>query len=159
MSVDKSMTVGQAALNLLAMANASHDMQEVQETIDAMTPAYWAEFEDCAKKNSSKYQGKFYIVCLRKKESCFVNVLRQWFIARQTRPLAFTLRRDFYNFDHDVWEIDKCGQARLLWTLPPAQDCLTIMKHPELYHSDLTAWIKAFDDGTLDLDNQLQEAA
>ena len=69
---------GKAAYDLLHKGIEANEMQEVQETIDAMTPAYIAELEDCAKKNRPKYVGNFFIVCLRKKEAFFVNVIRQW---------------------------------------------------------------------------------
>lgn len=141
---------GKAAYDLLHKGIEANEMQEVQETIDAMTPAYIAELEDCAKKNSRKYQGNFYIVCLRKKEAFFINVLRQWFIARQSKPMACVLFRDYPNFDHDIWEVTPAGHTRLLWSLPPAQEQLTIMKNPHLYHSDLVNWIKQYQDGDLE---------
>lgn len=150
-TIDKTAkTVGQAAYDLLIRANATQEMQEVQETLDAMTPAYFAELEDCAKKNRRKYQGNFYIVCLRKKENFFINVLRQWFIARQTKPFASVLFRDYPNHDHDIWEINQSGDAKLLWSLPPAQEQQTIMKNSHLYHSDLVKWINDYHDGFLE---------
>ena len=146
----RSQTVGQAALNLLTKANSIYEMQEVQETVDAMTPAYYAELEDTIAKNRHKYESPFYVVCLRKKENFFINVLRQWFIARQTQPLACVLFRDYPNHDHDVWEIDSQGEPKLKWTLPPGQEMQTIMKNPHLYHSDLVSWIKKYQDGFLE---------
>jgi len=143
-------TVGKVAYDLLHKAFETQEMQEVQETLDAMTPAYYAELEDCIQKNRHKYQAPFHVVCLRKKENFFVNVLRQWFIARQTKPLACIMLRDYPNHDHDIWEINAAGEPKLLWTLPPGQEQLTIMKHPELYHSDLVKWIKDYQDGFLE---------
>ena len=140
---------GKAAYDLLHKSIEANEMQEVQETIDAMTPAYIAELEDCAQKNSRKYDGKYYIVCLRKKETFFVNVIRQWFIARQTKPIPDVLFRDYPNFDHDIWEISPGGDTKLLWSLPPGQEQRTIMKNPHLYHSDLVQWIKDFQNGCL----------
>lgn len=141
--------VGKVAYDLLAKAHQTQEMQEVQETLDAMTPAYLAELEDCVEKNSHKYSTPFYVVCLRKKENFFVNVLRQWFIARQTKPMACVMLRDYPNHDHDIWEI-KDGQAKLIWTLPPGQEQQTIMKNPHLYHSDLVKWIKDYQSGDLE---------
>lgn len=146
----KSQTVGQAAFSLLEKAHRTHEMQEVQETVDSMTPAYFAELEDCIKKNKHKYSSPFYVVCLRKKENFFVNVLRQWFIARQSKPFASTLMQDYPNHDHDLWEINSHGEPSLKWTLPPGQEQQTIMKNPHLYHSDLVQWIKDFQNGTLE---------
>lgn len=150
MTLQGAKFTGEAAYDLLIKANAAQEMQEVQETLDEMTPAYYAELERTIKKNSRKYQGKFYIVCLRKKESFFINVLRQWFIARQTKPFASTLLRDYPNHDHDIWEIDPQGEPKLLWTLPPGQEQQTIMKNPHLYHKDLVQWIHDYQEGILE---------
>jgi hypothetical protein len=141
---------GKVAYDLLHKAFETEEMQNVEETLDAMTPAYFAELEDCAKKNSHKYQGNFYIVCLRKKENFFVNVLRQWFIARQTKPLAAVMLRDYPNHDHDIWEIGRSGELKLLWTLPPGQEQQTILKNKHLYHSDLVKWIEDYHNGFLE---------
>jgi hypothetical protein len=141
---------GKVAFDLLHKAIKANEMQEVQETIDAMTPAYIAELEDCAKKNSRKYKGNFYIVCLRKKETFFINVIRQWFIARQTKPMACALFRDYPNYDHDIWQVSPEGDTTLLWSLPPGQEQQTIMKNPHLYHSDLVKWIQDFQNGFLE---------
>jgi|SRR5215469_11145077 len=149
-SVDKTQTVGQAAFSLLMKAHQVQEMQEVQETLDAMTPAYYAELEDCIKKNKRKYSSPFYIVCLRKKEAFFLNVLRQWFVARQTKPLACVMLRDYPNHDHDVWEINAEGEPKLLWALPPGQEQQTILKNKYLYHSDLVKWIEDYHDGFLE---------
>lgn len=143
-------TVGQAAFTLLAHAHATQEMQEVQETLDEMTPAYFAELEDCIKKNRRKYDSPFYVVCLRKKENFFVNVLRQWFIARQTKPLAGVMLRDYPNHDHDIWEINALGEPKLLWTLPPGQEQQTILKNKHLYHSDLVKWVEDYHSGLLE---------
>lgn len=146
----KAETVGQAAFKLLLNAHETREMQEVQETLNAMTPAYYAELEDCAKKNRRKYQGIFYIICLRKKENFFINVLRQWFIARQTKPFACVLFRDYPNHDHDIWEINSAGEPKLLWSLPPGQEQQTIIKNKHLYHSDLVKWIEDYHEGILE---------
>ena len=140
---------GKVAYDLLHKGIESNERQEVQETIDAMTPAYLAELEDCAKKNCRKFDGAFYIVCLRKKEAFFINVIRQWFVARQTKPLPDVLFRDYPNHDHDVWEVTPSGETKLLWSLPPGQEQLTIMKNPNQYHKDLVNWIKDFQNGCL----------
>lgn len=148
--LQKSETVGQAAYRLLDRAHETHEMQEVQETINAMTPAYYSELESTIVKNRGRYCAPFYIVCLRKKENFFINVLRQWFIARQTQPLACVMFRNYPNHDHDVWEIDANGEPKLKWTLPPGQEMQTIMKKPYRYHSDLVKWIKDYQDGFLE---------
>lgn len=146
----RTQTVGQAALSLLAKANEIQEMQEVQDTLNAMTPAYFDELEDCIIKNRRKYSSAFYVICLRKKEHFFINVLRQWFIARQTKPFASVLFRDYPNYDHDIWEVQRSGEYKILWALPPAQEQRTIMKNPHLYHSDLVKWIEDYQEGILD---------
>ncbi len=146
---ERAKFTGKVAYDLLIKANAAQEMQEVQETLDAMTPAYYAELETAIETNRSKYVTPFYVICLRKKEPFFINVMRQWFIVRQTKPLACVMRRDYPNHDHDIWEVDSKGEPKLLWTLPTEQDSQTVMKNPHLYHSDLVKWIDDYQKGIL----------
>lgn len=127
------------------------EMQEVGETIEAMTPKYYEQILETVNSNSSKYDSPFYVVVLRKKEPWALNVLRHWYVARQTKPSAFVLREDYPNFDHDVWKVD--GHSRdisLMWTLPTKQDAASILKNRWMYHEDLVKWITLYNEGRLD---------
>lgn len=146
-SAKKTSEVGKKVFEILSKPV---EMQEVGETLEAMTPKYMEELFATASFNKNKLDSPFYIVVLRKKEPWALNVLRQWYIARQTKPLASFLRRKFPNHDHDVYLVNsKTEEVMHLWTLPTAQDSSTILKHKDMYHSDLVKWIQQFESGNL----------
>jgi hypothetical protein len=139
--------VGQAVYDILS--KPTHDTQEVGETMEAMTPRYYQELLATVEANKDKYD-TFFIVVLRKKEAWAMNVLRQWFVARASKPSAATLREDYPNFDHDVWRIDnKDSSINFLWTLPTAQDSATILKNKDCYDPALVKTISDFNEGRL----------
>ncbi len=143
----KNTRVGQAVYDILSKAQ---EMQEVGETIDAMTPRYYEELLATIDNNKDKLDPPFYIIVLRKKEPWALNVLRQWYIARQTKPSAKYLRELAPNHDQDVWEIDpRFGKMDLKWTLPTEQDSKTILKNKHMYHEDIVRWIQEFNAGIL----------
>jgi hypothetical protein len=145
---EKDTKVGKAVYDILCK-NPSHT-QEVGETIEGMSPRYRKELIDTIEKNIGKYKSPFYVVVLRKKEVWAMNVLRQWYVARQTRPSAKVLRRDYPNHDHDVWKVDgKTHQIDLEWSLPTAQDAKAILKTPDSYDRDVVKWLRLFREGRL----------
>jgi REP element-mobilizing transposase RayT len=140
--------VGQAVYDILS--KPTHDMQNVGETLDAMTPRYYKELFDTFENNRKQFSSPFYIVVLRKKEPWALNVLRQWYIARQSKPSARVLRKDYPNHDHDVWEADsKADDVRLLWTLPTSQDAQTILTNKGMYQEDVVECIEKFNAGLI----------
>lgn len=139
--------VGQAVYDILS--KPQYD-QEVGETVNEMTASYFNYLNDCINESKLKYEYPFYVVILRKKEHWALNVLKQFFIGRQTKPSARVLRNDYKHFDHDVWKIDKDGSSREhLWTLPTEQDSQTILKNFTLYDPKLVENINAFNKGEL----------
>ncbi len=140
--------VGQAVYDILSRDQSS---QTVEETVEAMTQKYYKELFETIKtaKNSLNYDNPFYVVILRKKEPWAINVLRQWYIARQTKPMARYLRETYPNHDHDVWLVDG-HDIHLQWTLPTKQDSSTILKNGSLYEGPLAGWIKDFESGKLE---------
>lgn len=144
----KGAQVGKAVFDILS--NPNQASQEVGETMEAMTPRYYQELMATINANKDKFEASFFIVVLRKKEPWALNVLRQWFVSRQTKPSAATLREDYPNFDHDVWHINsKDSSINFLYTLPTAQDSATILKNKECYDPDLVATIVKFNEGKL----------
>lgn len=139
--------VGKAVYDILSKPQSS---QTVEETIEAMAPKYFQELLDCAESNKEKFESPFYIIVLRKKEFWAINVLRQWYVARQSKPSAKILRADYPNHDHDVYEIDsKSHEIKLIWSLPTKQDADTIIKNKQLYDEQTVGFIQDFNLGKL----------
>lgn len=137
--------VGKAVYDIMSRPQGT---QEVGETIDAMTQKYYDELFSIIGNAKKLYDDPFYVVILRKKESWALNVLRQWYVARQTRPRASWLREEYPNHDHDVWKVDG-ENVHLEWTLPTAQDSKTIIRNKHMYEGELVGWIEAFNSGRL----------
>lgn len=138
--------VGQAVFDILS--NPHNSSQEVGETLDAMTPRYYEELFSTVENHKGLYKSPFYIVVLRKKEPWAMNILRQWYVPRQSKPSAKVLRNDYPNYDHDIWEVHG-EDCKLLWTLPTAQDAKTIMKNKFMYQEDVIECIDNFNKGLL----------
>lgn len=120
----------------------------VGEIIEEYADEYTAQVAECIKSNVQNYEAPFFVVVLHKKEPWALNVMRNWFVARQTKPSAQTLRIDYPNHMHTVYRYDKrSSELKLLWSLPTALDADTILKNGQLYHPDLVAWILNYERG------------
>jgi hypothetical protein len=137
--------VGKAVYDILSRSQAP---QEVGETIEAMTARYYEELMGSAANGKKQYDDPYYICILRKKEPWATNVLRQWYVLRQTRPTPKYLREQYPNHDHDVWQVAG-SNINLQWTLPTAQDSRSIMKNRHLYDEQTITWIDAYNKGNL----------
>lgn len=126
------------------------EQMEVGEIIDAYKDKYTQEMHDVLLKGSRIFDPPFYVVVLHKKEPWAVNVLRNWFVSRQTKPLPTTLRNDYPNHSHTVYSFDQRScELKICWNLPTSQDANTILKNKQLYDSQLVDWIVKFNNGTL----------
>jgi hypothetical protein len=136
----KGQRVGQAVIDLLSK---SQPVQTVGDTIDAFGPDYAKQVEQCIEDNQHKYKSPFYLFVLTKKEFWADNVLRNFFIARQTPPHAFQMMEEYSNFTKTLYIVDADkGKVKILWSLPGFNDCITVAKHPELYAPELVKWIE-----------------
>lgn len=123
---------------------------EVQEIINEFADKYTKEMQDVLIKGTRAFESPFYVVVLHKKEPWAVNVLRNWFVTRQTKPLASVLRKDYPNHSHTVYQFNSNShELKILWNLPTFQDSLTILKNKDLYDSQLVEWIVKFNTGLL----------
>lgn len=131
-------TVGNAVKNILE--KEQHEYQ-VGEIIDEYSQEYVKEMQKCVETNAAKFESPFYIVVLHKKEPWALNVLRNYFIARQTRPSVATMWTSFKHYMHTVYECDtKEGKLKLVYTLPSPEEAATVLKNWTLYDKDLVRW-------------------
>lgn len=139
--------VGQAVYDIISKPQAAQTVEDTISEIEKSNVYYKELFKtiDDAKKI---YDDPFYVVILRKKEFWALNVLRQWYISRQTRPHPKYLRETYPNHDHDVWKVNGLD-VYLEWTLPTAKDSESILTHKDLYDPDLVKWITEYNQGRL----------
>lgn len=148
MKEKKSKNVGKAVYDILS--KPQEEMQ-VEEVLEEYKHEYLEEILTCIRDNKNKYISPFYIIVLTKKEPWAVNVMRNWFIARQTKPSSKWMRDQFPNFMQTVysWD-DRSEELKILWSLPTWQDSLVVLKNKALYDPQLVKWILEYESGMLD---------
>lgn len=140
--------VGQAVYDIL---KKDQNPTSVEEILDEYQHKYTQEIEDTIQNNIDKYDPPFYIVVLTKKEPWALNIMRNWFIARQTRPTVKYLRGEYPNYMNTVYSVDKrSSELKILWSLPIKQDADVILRNKHLYDPQLVKWIEDCDSGALD---------
>lgn len=139
--------VGKAVHDILSKPQ---DSQDVGETLEAMTPKYIEGLKEACKNGSNLYSSPFYVVVLGKKEVYALNVVHQWYIARQTKPNSQVLLKDYPNHFQEVFEYNEVtGDCRLLWSLTATWNHKEILDHPETYDEQLVKWHQDHYAGTL----------
>jgi len=143
--------VGQAVVDILSKP---YETQTVGETLEAYAPDYSREIEKCVESKKYIYKSPFYVFVITKKEMWAENVVRNWFIARQTPPYAFEMMEQYPNATKTLYMVDaRKGHLEALWSLPSWQDCITIAKHPEQYDPKLVKWIEDCMSSNLNRDS------
>lgn len=147
----KGQRVGQAVFDIMSKPQ---NIQTVGDTLDAFGPDYAEFMQQCVDDNKKKYKNPFYIFVLTKKEFWANNVLRDWFIARQTPPHAFDMMEQYSNYTKTLYIVDADkGQLKCLWSLPGLDDCFTIARNPERYDYELVKWVEACFTRQMDKDS------
>jgi hypothetical protein len=147
----KGKRVGQAVFDILSQPQ---QFQTVGDTLDAFGPDYAKQIEQCIHDNQGKYKNPFYIFVLTKKEFWANNVLRNWFIARQSPPHAFDMMEQYSNYTKTLYIVDSHkGNIKALWSLPSWDDCISIAKCPQKYDPELVKWVEDCFTRELDKDS------
>lgn len=154
----KGARVGQAVVDMMSKDRPDITVGEI---MDDYSKDFVRQFEEAVETGSKLYGNPFYIFVLSAKEMWAVNMVRSWFIPRQTPPYASDMMVEHPNKTKTLYLVDcERGQAKLLWTVPSLQECASVQAHPDLYHEDLVRWCRECLRGTLDKDSyQLSETA
>jgi hypothetical protein len=147
----KDKRVGQAVSDMMSVSNA------VQMTAGDVLEAYQGKFvkelEQAIKDNMDKYEDPFYILVITKKEHWAANVVRNYFIARQTKPNGLDMVTDYANHTKTLYKVNKHrGNVDIMWSLPGFEEMKTVLNHPETYDPTLVKWITDCFGGNLDKD-------
>lgn len=143
------MRVGQAVSDILSKEQPTYTAGEI---LDGYSQKFAQEIESVIEKNQDKYTDPFYIFVLTKKEMWADNVVRNWFIARQTKPNALEMMSQYSNHTKTLYKVNKVGQKLLdiEWSLPGFSECISILKRPAAYDPELVRWIISCFEGKLD---------
>ena len=136
-------TVGKKSVELLMKEPDTRDPIELERE---MQENYWNDVKECIDRGKKQYVGPFYVVVINKKEHLMKNVIRQYFIHRQTCPRS--------DYDQTVFKFDpKSEMIDYLWTVPDKETCQRLKMFamevvPEEH--ELRNMVLDFYDGTLD---------
>lgn len=147
----KGARVGQAVHDMLS---EDHYEMTVGELLDGFGARFAQELEHTVNDSLGKFKNPFYILALTKKEFWATNVVRNWFIPRQTAPYPSDLVKGYPNHTKTLYVVDgDRGDIKVAWSIPADGDCKSILKRPNIYSQELVSWIKDCLSGKLDLDN------
>jgi len=136
----KGVRVGQAVYDIISKEQAP---QTVEETIEAFGPDFAKELEKTINDNRHKYTSPFYVFVLTKKEMWACNLVRNFFIARQTAPNAQDMIWQYPNYLKTLYWVDQDkGRIEPKWSIPGHQECISIAKNPHMVDPTLVQWIK-----------------
>jgi len=118
-------TVGAEAVDRLA----NKDMKQgIVDTEREANKEYIGEIQKCVDAHKS-WDNPFYVVVQQKKEQLLENVIRRYFIGRQSLPTP--------QWDQDVWRYDpKTGNLEYLWTLPDENTAKWMAGNPNDIHPE-----------------------
>lgn len=143
----KGARVGQAVYDILKSGESGTTVEEI---LDEYSNKFVKELEETIANNEHKYDDIFHVFVLSNKEMWAENVVRNWFVARQTAPAALDMVVQYPNHCKILYEVSKRqGEIKVKWTIPGIQDCISIVKNPGLYDPVLYGWIKDCFNGLL----------
>ena len=134
-------TVGEASVELLEKADQK---QPVIDTSQEMLKGYIDNLIQCAKKYEKEgWKDPFYICVQTRRERLLVNVVRNQFYARKTRPTP--------QYDLSVYYYDpKTEELRFEWCIPDKETVEMLILNETILPSDhqqLVYFCKKFKNG------------
>ncbi len=134
-------TVGEEAVKRLSNPDTK---QGIIDTEREANKEYMSEIQKCVDVHIS-WDKPFYIVVQNKKERLMENVIRRYFIARQSLPTP--------QWDQDVWRYSPIsGNLEYLWTLPDENTAKWMAGNPNsipVDHRQLLQFVMDFLDKKL----------
>jgi hypothetical protein len=147
----KGARVGQAVSDILSKDQPSYTVGDI---LDGFGSKFAIELEKTIEDNKSKYTAIFYVLALTKKEYWADNVVRNWFVARQTAPYALDMMIQYPGYTKTLYVVNsRKGDLKVAWSIPGIEDCKSILKSPDTFSFELVKWIRDCFEGKLDLDN------
>lgn len=147
----KGARVGQAVCDFLSTDQPTYTAGDI---IDGYSEKFCQEIEKCIETNKGKLTSPFYVFVMAHKESWTQNVVRNWFIARQTAPYALDMIQQYPHHMKTLYMIDaENGHLKICWSLPGIEDCRSIAKNKHSYDPQLVKWIEDAFEGKLEHEN------
>lgn len=143
--------VGQAVSDILSKEQPDYTVADI---LEGFGMKFAIELEKTIENNLSKYKSPFYVFALTKKEFWADNVVRNWFIARQTPPYALEMMIAYPGYTKTLYVINSAkGDLKVAWSIPGIEECKSILKTPNTFSPDLVQWIQDCFASKLELDD------
>lgn len=140
---EKKKTVGEISSDLLKKSHESD--HSANDQMKEQLEDYETNMNACIDRSIKTMDGDFYIVVLTKKERLMQNVLRNFFIGRQSCPTP--------EYDQAVYKYNKkTGSPEFLWVVPAKDICTYMLVNALKLPSEqrnLLEFVMDFMDGTL----------
>lgn len=142
--------VGQAVYDILSKEQPS---QTVEDILENYGPQFAKEIDEAIERSKNKFKSPYYIFVLTNKEFWAENVVRNWFVPRQTPPHATDMMIQYPHHTKTLYIVDaRRGNIQLIWTIPGYNECISILKTPSTFDESIVKNIIKCFDGQLDLD-------
>lgn len=135
-------TVGKISSDLLQKESATRDPIELERE---MHKDYERNVWECVDRSKKEFNGDFYVVVVTKKERLMPNVLRNYFMGRNSCPTP--------EYDQTVYKYSRNDDhIEFLWVVPSKDTC-ELMRDNALQIADdekgLLYYVLSFYDGSL----------
>lgn len=134
----KGARVGQAVYDML---KSDAPPSTAGEVLEAYGPKFLKLLEEAVNRGAKFWKHPFCVLVMSRKEMLFSNVETHFFVDRQTVPNSFDMAMQYPNWTKTAYQIDG-DDVKLLWSIPGNQDCIQVLKNPQLYDPQLIQWIR-----------------
>jgi hypothetical protein len=142
----RSKTAGQLAVEHHKKRKESLEQFDIESQSETILRSYMDELQDCAEDNFKNYESPFYIAVLTKQEELLKNIIRNYFVARQSCPTP--------TFDQSVFKVNKdAGTIEYLWTVPNKKAAEFLWQNAQKIKAEqhqLLQFVMDFKSGELD---------
>ncbi len=138
----KKETVGKIALDLM---KKTPDTRSVIELEREMHTDYEKNVYEAVETGKKMFDGDFFVVVLTKREKLLQNIMRHYFLPRQSCPTP--------DYDQAVYHYHRLDdKIEFLWVVPSKEACLMyLVQRNEVVPQEypLLSYVLGFADGTL----------
>lgn len=147
----KGVRVGQAVADILSQEQPEYTVEDI---LDQFGKDYLNMIRKLADDSKNLYESPYFILSLLKKDLGqfeINNVLKHSARPFQLKPSAKAVADAHPGSTKTLFEVDaRTGEINLVWTFPSYQECVSVLKNPNLYDQDLVKYITAYAEGKLD---------
>lgn len=144
----KGQRVGQAILDIVSKDQVE---QSAEDIVMEFGPEFEKEFRQAVAHGSKHYSDPFYVFVLSKKEMWACNLMRNFFIPRQTSPRGTDMIQQYPHYMKTLYKVySNADKVDLVWSVPGHAECQVVARNPSQYDPELVQFIFQCYEGKLD---------